>query len=74
MPNDINNNIPFIIMYILNNDKSLIFIDYEYVPKSTRGQIKSRRKLVYSEHKPYIMGEASPTTTRAREVGERSNK
>ena len=31
-------------------------------------------KLVYSEHKPYIMGEASPTTTQAREVGERSNK
>ena len=65
---------PLIIIHILNNDKSLIFIDYEYVPKSTRGQIKSRRKLVYSEHKPYIMGEASPTTTRAREVGERSNK
>ena len=61
-------------MHILNNDKCLIFIDYKYVSKSTRGHIKSTHKLVYSEHKPYIMGEASPTTTQAREVGERSNK
>ena len=68
------NDTPFMIMHILNNDKSLIFINYEHVSKSTRGHAKSTHKLVYSEHKPYIMGEASPTTTRAREVGERSNK